>query len=92
MYQDTYFENRIKSLRNDLEIIQNDFRSNLKPKLLKYEGAPLTRLAVETIQNDIYTFLEKHGLKINVRVSQFQGEIRLYGVNLIDNIVWEVIQ
>lgn len=90
--QDCIIENRIEFLKNQLETIQNDFRSNLKPTLLKYEYNAFTHSLLENIQREIDVFLERNQLKISVYISIFNQNLVVLGSTLIDEIVWEQIQ
>lgn len=55
---DSVIKGRIEFLKNQLETIREDFRTNLKPKLIKYEYSALTGALLKNIQSDINFFLE----------------------------------
>lgn len=90
--QDQIIENRIDFLKNQLETIQNDFRTNLKPKLNNYQYKSLTKMLLKNIQNDIDNFLERNDLRISVYVSVLNQNLIVVGLTLIDELVWENIQ
>lgn len=85
-------EKKIEFLKNQLETIQNDFRTNLKPTLIKYEYNSLTRALLENIQREIDYFLERNELKISVYVSMLNQNFVVIGRTLVDELVWEQIQ
>lgn len=90
--QDSVIENRVEFLKNQLETIQNDFRTNLKPILTKYKYNALTRALLENIQREIDYFLERNGLKISVYVSMLNQNLVVIGRTLVDELVWKQIQ
>jgi len=90
--QDSIIKERVGFLKNQLEIIQDDFKKKLKPSLLKYEYNLLTPNLIENIQREIDFFLSNHQLKISVYVSVLNRNIVVLGRTLIDEIVWEQIQ
>lgn len=90
--QDSVIEKKVEFLKNQLETIQNDFRTNLKPTLIKYEYNALTRALLENIQREIDYFLERNELKISVYVSMLNGNLVVIGRTLVDELVWEQIQ
>jgi len=90
--QDSIIEERAKSLKSELEKIRDDFKTNLKPTLLKYEYSPLTHSLLEKIQREIDFFLSNHRLRISVYVSVLNQNLFITGRTLIDEIVWEQIQ
>jgi hypothetical protein len=90
--QDLAIQHRIDSLKDQLETIQNDFRDNLKPVLLKYEYHKLTPALLKNIQGIINYFLERNQLKISVCVNLLNENLIIFGSTLIDELVWEQIQ
>lgn len=89
--KDSVVKGRIEFLTNQLETIRDDFRTNLKPKLIKYEHSTLTKVLLENIQSDINFFLERNELKISVYVTILDQELVILGISLIDQLVWEQI-
>ena len=83
---------RIEYLKTQLERIQKDFRNNLKPKLLSFGNQMITPNTLNIIQNEIYCFLDRNNLKINVEVLLNNQKIVVFGRTLIDELVWENIQ
>lgn len=90
--KDSVIEQRVEGLKNELERIQDDFRTNLKPTLIKYEYNLLTRVLLENIQREIDYFLERNGLKISVYVTVFNENLVVIGRTLVDELVWVSIQ
>jgi hypothetical protein len=90
--QDSVIKEKVKFLQNQLETIHDDFRTNLKPSLIKYEHNFLTRILLENIQKEIDWFLERNGLKISVYVSILNQNLVVIGRTLVDELVWEQIQ
>ncbi|MCK9430060.1 MAG: hypothetical protein M0R17_08660 [Candidatus Omnitrophica bacterium] len=90
--ENSVIEKKVEFLKNQLETIQLDFRTNLKPSLIKYEYNALTKLNLENIQREIDYFLYRHQLKISVHISMSNQKLKLIGDTLVDEIVWEQIQ
>ena len=90
--QDSMIEKRVEFLKTQLDTIKTDFRTNLKPTLIKYEYNALTNALLENIQREIDYFLERNELRISVYVSVFNRNLVIIGRTLIDEIVWEGIQ
>lgn len=90
--QDSIIEKRVDFLKTQLETIKNDFRTNLKPTLIKYEHSLLSNQLLENIQREIDHFLERNGLKISVYVSILNNNLVIIGRTLVDELIWEQIQ
>jgi hypothetical protein len=90
--QESVIQHRIDYLKSQLETIQNDFRTNLKPSLIKYEYNKLNRTLLEDIQREIDYFLERNQLKISVYISVLNQNLIILGRELIDELIWEQIQ